>query len=448
MRQRRLLRGLLLCAGLTAMTFAGAVGAQTGRPRAIALVGGTLIDGSGGTPLHDSVVLIRGERIERVGTLDTLSVPQDYERISTEGMTVLPGLFDLHVHLLYNGHPDVDHWFAAYAARFEEVTIPASAEQTLLAGVTSVRDLAAPTDAILAVKQRIDRGELPGPTIYASGAAIQPTEAPTRPHILAVSGPDDAAAKTKQLAQAGVDLVKILGAEGRPLEEIRAIVDAAHAAGLKVAAHGRSDAEIRIGLAAGVDEFEHIGVESDELPPDVVAAIAERVATGPPLYWCATVGVLLNGDELAADHEFLDDPRHFAGLPPEIADDVRRAVAKAEIVPPPPRVAAVVERKIEQLRELGVRFVVGSDMGTFGLPAAEALWRELEAWVRELGMPPMEAVRWATADAAEYLGVGSDYGTIVPGKFADIIAVRGNPLLHIDVLRDPAIVLKHGKRYK
>jgi len=414
----------------------------------LALVGGTLVDGSGGTPLEDSIVLIRGERIERIGTVDTLSVPEDYERVSTEGLTVLPGLWDPHVHLLYNGHPDFAHWFAAYADRFEDVTIPASAEQMLLAGVTSARDLAAPTDDILAVRQRIESGELPGPTLYTAGAALQPTDATARPHMLAVSGAEDASAKVKALIEAGVDFVKILGAEGRPADEIRAIVDAAHAAGLKVAAHGRSDAEIRLGLAAGVDEFQHVGLESSEFPPDVVEAIAERVRSGPPLYWCPTVGMHLNADELAADREFLDDPRNFIGLPREIADDVRRAVANAEPAAPAPRVASVVQRKIDQLRELGVILVPGSDMGTFGVPAAEALWRDLEAWVRELGMEPMDAIRWATSGAAEYFGAATDYGTIVPGKYADIIAVQGNPLVHIDVLRDPRIVIKHGRRYK
>jgi imidazolonepropionase-like amidohydrolase len=103
------------------------------------LVGGTLIDGTGSAPLRDSVVLIRGERIERVGTIVSLPVPNGYEAVSTEGLTVLPGLWDLHVHLMYAGHPDPRHWFDTYTTQFERVIMPASAEQMLMAGVTTVR---------------------------------------------------------------------------------------------------------------------------------------------------------------------------------------------------------------------------------------------------------------------------------------------------------------------
>ena len=126
----------------------------------LALVGGTLIDGTGQAPVRNSVVLVRGERIERVGTMDSLPVPDGYQRVSTEGMTVLPGLWDPHVHLLYSGHPDFQHWFEQYTLRFEAVTIPVSAEQLLMAGVTSVRDLGAPTEAILAVRERIASGDM------------------------------------------------------------------------------------------------------------------------------------------------------------------------------------------------------------------------------------------------------------------------------------------------
>jgi hypothetical protein len=134
--------GLIVALSLAAAGSVVGRGAQQ-RPsgpaqvRATALVGGTLIDGAGGQPIRNSVVLIRGDRIERVGTVESLPVPSGYERISTEGMTVLPGLWDLHVHLLYGGHPNTRYWFDTYASQFERVTIPASAEQLLMAGVTS-----------------------------------------------------------------------------------------------------------------------------------------------------------------------------------------------------------------------------------------------------------------------------------------------------------------------
>jgi len=147
-----------------------------------ALVGGLLIDGTGAEPLPDSIVLIRDNRIEAVGTIGRLPVPQDYQIVSTEGMTVMPGLWDPHVHLLYNGHPDFGHWFATYADRFADDTLPAPARQFLMAGVTSVRDLAVNTEDITQVRKRIADGEIPGPTIYTSGSALMPAgPAATRP---------------------------------------------------------------------------------------------------------------------------------------------------------------------------------------------------------------------------------------------------------------------------
>ncbi|MDT8398343.1 MAG: amidohydrolase family protein [Pseudomonadales bacterium] len=418
------------------------------QPAGIALVGGSLIDGTGAPAVHNSIILISKGRIDSIGTMGRLPIPESYQLISTEGMTVLPGLWDLHVHLLYNGHPDFEHWFSAYADQFASVTIPASAHQFLLAGVTSVRDLAAPTADIIAVRTRIRQGEIPGPSIYTSGAALVPAAGPTRPHLLAVEGARDAAEKTRGLIDAGVDIIKILGANADSLDEMQAIVSTAHAAGLRVSAHGRSDAEIRLGLAAGVDEFQHIGTGSAQYPQDILDTIRERIRTGNPLYWSPTIGLDLNANNLAADHEFLDDPRNFVGLGPELELDVRQAIASAQFRTRTPEVLATVKHKLQQLNELGVIMVSGSDMGTFGHPASEATWRELEAWVFELGMDPLTAIRWATSDAADYMGAGVQVGTISPGKIADVIAVRGSPLRHFSVLRNPVIVIKNGLRVK
>jgi imidazolonepropionase-like amidohydrolase len=238
--------------------------AQSQKP--IALVGGTLIDGTGAVPVRNSVVLIRGDRIERIGTLPSLPVPSEYERVSTEGMTVLPGLWDLHVHLIYSGHPNPGAWFK-HAADFERVTIPASARQMLMGGVTSVRDLAAPADAIFGVKKRIASGELPGPTLYAAGPALAKM-APGQPaptgQFLPIADAADARAKTRQLLDQGADVIKMFFAERMSPEERSAIITEAHARGKRIAAHGQNDAEVRLGLAMGVDDFQHIGIDSPE----------------------------------------------------------------------------------------------------------------------------------------------------------------------------------------
>lgn len=134
-----------------------------------ALVGGTLIDGFGGDPLRNSVILISGTKIEKVGTIETLPVPAGYEVISTEGMSVLPGLWDMHVHLMINGHSDYPYWDKKYPPLFRNVIMPAGARQLLMAGVTSARDLGAPLEDIIAVRDSINKGRMIGPTLYVSG---------------------------------------------------------------------------------------------------------------------------------------------------------------------------------------------------------------------------------------------------------------------------------------
>src|SRR4029453_700027 len=132
MKKGRFILALVIVAGV-------AISALSAQPRQgsasaivpLALGGGTLVDGGPGQPVRNSVVLIRGDRIEKVGTVESLPVPAGYEQIPTEGMTVLPGLWDLHVHLIYSGHPSAGYWFK-YASEFENVTIPAAAAQMLM----------------------------------------------------------------------------------------------------------------------------------------------------------------------------------------------------------------------------------------------------------------------------------------------------------------------------
>lgn len=420
-----------------------------GQQGGIALVGGLLIDGTGSDPVEDSIILVRDDRIEAVGTIGRLAIPANYQLISTEGMTVMPGLWDPHVHLLYNGHPDFGHWFSTYADRFADVTIPASAQQFLMAGVTSVRDLAAPTDDIMRVRKRIEAGEIPGPTIYTAGSALVPAGSPGNlPHVIAVDGPRDAIRKTRAQIDAGVDIIKVLQVTPAFQDELDVIVETAHAAGLRVTAHGRTDEELRVALRAGVDEIQHIGIDTPTLPEDILDMVMQRIAEGTPLYWNATVGTVLNQDELAADPEWLDDPKNFAGLPQDIELDIRQAISRAEFNTAPPAAMATIKRKIQNLGERGVIFTFGSDEGTFGHPASESTWRELEAWVFELGMDPLVAIKWATADSAAYMGVADEVGSVTPGKRADIIAVKGSPLRHFSTLREPALVFKDGERVK
>jgi imidazolonepropionase-like amidohydrolase len=424
--------------------------AQAQKP--IALVGGTLIDGTGAAPVRNSVVLIRGDRIERTGTLASLPVPSDYERISTEGMTVLPGLWDLHVHLIYNGHPNPGAWFK-HVADFERVTIPASARQMLMGGVTSVRDMAAPADAIFGVKKRIASGELVGSTIYAAGPALAKmapgAPAPTA-QFLAIADAADARAKTRQLIDQGADVVKMFFSERMSPEERNAIITEAHAHGKKVAMHGQNDAEVRLGLQIGIDDFQHIGVDSPEYAPDIMTALRERVKNGPPLYWTPTVGAnnLLNGSYTATKPEIVDDPEAYIGLPPALIAEVKEGWETYKPRELQRDTEAIVKRKVAQLRDAGVILVFGSDEGSAGELARHATWMDADLWVRVLGMDPMFVIQRMTLDAARVMGADRENGSITVGKYADVIAVGGDPLRHIDVLRDPKVVIKHGQRYK
>ena len=176
----------------------------------IALVGGRLIDGFGGPPLANSVIIIENERITAVGTVDNLKPPADADIISTEGMSVLPGLWDCHVHTMLLGHSDYDHWDKTYPQRFASEIMPAAAHQLLMAGVTSARDLGAPLEDSIQVRDRINRGEIPGPTLYVAGPFIQHEPYPgTEAFRWGVKGAADAKAKVKKIADAGA-LVKDL----------------------------------------------------------------------------------------------------------------------------------------------------------------------------------------------------------------------------------------------
>jgi imidazolonepropionase-like amidohydrolase len=424
--------------------------AQAQKP--LALVGGTLIDGTGATPVRNSVVLIRGDRIERIGTVTSLPVPDEYERVSTEGMTVLPGLWDMHVHLIYSGHPNPGAWFK-HASDFERVTIPASARQMLMAGVTSVRDMAAPADAIFGVRQRIVNGELPGPTLYAAGPALAkmaPGQAAPTSQFLPITDAADARAKTRQLLDAGADVVKMFFVERMSAEERTAIITEARARGRKIAMHGQNDNEVRLGLEIGVDDFQHIGIDSPEFPPDIVTSLRERVKRGPPLYWTPTVGAngLLNGAFTASKPEFLDDPENFLGLPPALVAEVKQGWAAYQPRETLRDTEAIVRRKIGQLQDAGIVLVFGSDEGSAGELPRHATWMDADLWVRVLGMNPMTVLQRMTLDAARVMGADRDSGSIAVGKYADVIAVSGDPLRHIDVLRDPKVVIRHGRRHK
>jgi imidazolonepropionase-like amidohydrolase len=448
-------RVTLLRVLLTIFSTLGLFGGPALAAETKALVGGTLIDGFGGHPLRNSVVLIEGERIMAIGQVGTLPVPAGAELISTEGMTVLPGLWDMHVHLMINGHSDYAYWDQTYPEQFESVIMPASARQLLLAGVTSARDLGAPLEASIAVRDAINRGEISGPTLYVSGPFIQKTPYPgTELFRWGVTDPEDARAKVRKLAEAGVDVIKLIDQDEMTLDELVAVVDEAHAQGLTVVAHAHRPEEIRLGLAAGVDCFEHTGLATaPEYPAEVLELIRERAAKMNigPLFWTPTIEGLWNYEYVRDNPEMLDDPSWKEGLPPEIVEDIAASIKHPDRLPyfqiTPDR-KPTLARKFRQLQDAGVKLLIGTDSGIPMKFHSQSTWNELDIWVRELGVDPMEAIRSATYWPAVLMGVEDEVGTIAEGKYADIIAVRGDVLRYINLLHDVDLVIKHGVRYK
>ena len=420
-----------------------------------ALVGGTLVDGTLRDPIRNSVVLIEGDRITAVGSVDSLPVPAGATVIDTNGMTVLPGLWDMHVHLMINGHADYAHWDKEYPARFRSEIMPASALQLLHAGITGARDLGGPLDDSIAIRNAINSGEIPGPTLFVSGPFIQKKPYPgTEAFRWGVDSPADARAKVKRLADAGVDTIKLIDQDQMSEAEVAAVIDEAHKHGLPVVAHAHRPEEVRRALKYGADCLEHTGfAAAPEYPADVIEALRERTANMAlgPLFWTPTIEGLYNFPYTVKHHEHIDDSAWHEGLAPDTIADIKASLAHPERIgyfQQTPQRWPTLARKFSQLRESGAMLLIGTDSGIPMKFHSDSTWHELEVWVNKLGVDPVDAIRAATYWPAVAMKADKDYGSITEGKYADIIAVRGDVLRHIALLQDVDVVVKHGRRVK
>ncbi|WP_372916720.1 amidohydrolase family protein [Sandarakinorhabdus sp.] len=422
-----------------------------------ALVGGRLIDGQGGPPLANSVILVDGDRITAIGTVATLPVPAGASVVSTEGMDVLPGLWDMHVHLMINGHADYTHWDQAYLNRFGPEIMPASAVQLLLAGVTSARDLGGPLAESIAIREDVKAGRKPGPRLYVSGPFLQKKPYPgTESFRWGIDSAEDARAKVRKLKAAGVDVIKLVDQDELGEATTRAVVEEAHKLGLKVVGHSHLPEEIRIGLKTGIDNFEHTGLgAAPKYPDDIMVALEARAAEGRvrgnPLYWTPTISGLFNHGSLLSNPEKLDDACWTRGLKPDTVADIRASlkdVSALEYNQLTPRRKPTLDTKFAQLRKAGAILLIGTDSGIPTAFHCQTTWNELDVWVNGLGVPAMEAIQAATYWPAKFMGVEKNSGTIAVGKYADIIAVRGDVLRTIALLQNPAHIMKGGTLYK
>lgn len=417
----------------------------------LALVGGQVIDGYEGPPIRNGVVLIAGERIVAVGPRSEVVIPQGTPIINTEGMSVLPGLMDMHVHLMIVGHADYEHWDTTYMNRFRDEIMPAAAKQLLMAGVTTVRELGAPLEDILEVRRRIDKGTISGPRLFVSGPFIQ--HAPYFEYEKfvrwGVTGPEDARAKVQKLIDAGVDFIKLIDQDQMTEDEVAAVVSTAHAAGKPVVAHAHRMDEIRIGLKYNVDGFEHTGLATaPEYPADIIEGLKRRNQT---LYWCPTVSPLyLTNYTAQVFPERLDDPLWQQGLAPDTVKDIQaslRNLTQLDYFTLTFRRIPTLQRKFQQLRETGVTLLVGTDSGIPANFHSDSTWRELDTWVK-FGMTPMQAIGAATRWPARFLKQEENLGTLAKGRLADVIAVRGDVLSNVTLLQNVPIVIKGGVRVK
>ena len=441
--------GLAVLLALSLAASAGA--AEPAAAPTLALVGGRIIDGYEGRPIEDGVVLIAGNRIVAVGTRAQIAVPPGIPTIDTRGMSVLPGLADMHVHLMILGHGDYEHWNPTYRSRFRAEIMPAAAKQLLTSGVTFARELGGPLENLLDVKRRIEAGEIPGPRLFVSGPFIQhkPYSDYEKEFRWGVNGAADARAKVQKIVDAGVDVVKLIDQDQMTEDEVRAVVETAHKAGRPVVAHAHREDEIRIGLKYGVDSFEHTGLATEPgYPEDILQGLRKRNQT---LAWCPTIeGLFLSEYTTDGFPERLNDPRWQEGLAPDLVRDIRESLRNIGGLPYfqlVRRRIPTLANKFRQLRESGVTLLVGTDSGIPGNFHTDSTWRELATWV-DLGMTPMQAIAGATRWPAAWLKREKDFGTLAPGRYADIIAVRGDVLKHIDLLQRVDLVIKNGVRIR
>lgn len=420
----------------------------------IVLTGGTVVDGYGGPPIANGVVVIEGERILAVGGRGQVLVPDGAQVISTEGMTVLPGLWDLQVRTMRLGHGDSGRWNETYGPLAERVVMPIALRQLLQAGVTSARDVMAPLDAAVNVRRRVREHLIEGPALYVSGPALRKLVTPgTEDWQWAVDGAADAKAKVARLADAGVDYLLLAEVDLWSEEELTAAVSEARARGLPVHAFAERPADVGRGIGMQLDGFLGTSMGVGPFPDEVILALHQRLLSASPrtLTWTPAISALLNFESLRVNAEPLDDPRATEQLPPLVAADVLGSLANPDRVTwfeMPASKARSLCVKLRQLDEAKVTLLVGSDAGVPGHLHSRATWQEIDFWVRDCGFPAERAIRAATHDAATAMGVGHETGTLAPGKIADVIAVRGDALRNPGLLQNVDVVIKRGRRVR
>ena len=402
-----------------------------------ALVGAMLIDGTGGLPLDDSAVLLDGERIVAAGPSGAVDIPPQAEEIDLTGLTLMPGLIDTHDHLADKNYTLLSRWEIEEPASLAHLKTAKAIEDSLAAGYTTIRD-AGGLDA--GFKQAIAEGLLNGPRLLTAVSIISPTGGigdrvapsghrtayatdPMRP-VGVANGPEAVRSMVREMVRVGADVIKFAttgGASSRQghgpkdiafgPDEVKALVDEAAAQGKLTMCHALGGPGLRMCVEAGVGSVEHGCYLADD--PDLLKMMADNNTFFTPTW------------EVYEFHSTISAP-HVKARAEALFHTHRDSLHKAV--------------------EAGAKITAGTDAGGF-VHGDNA--REIELMV-ERGLSPMQAIQTATGWAAECIGLDKEIGTVEKGKQADLLAVSGNPLKSVSVLRDKEaikLVMKGGVAY-
>ena len=399
------------------------------------LTGATLFDGTGGESLENAVVIVENDRILDVGAAPSISFPAEAEVFDLKGLTLLPGLIDVHDHLGHNHYDLMDRWELDAPNSYRHVRTAKVLEDVLDMGYTAVRDGGG---LDIGFKRAVSEGLIPGPRLSLSLSLISPTgglsdiRTPSfhccpRPISLSLpsgvaDGPTAVRTKVREMCRLGADVIKCAstgGASSRdghgPLDrefnkdELDALVDEAHKQGRRVMCHALGGPGLRQAVEAGVDSIEHGTYLNKD--PELFSIMA-----GQNIYYVPTLLVYVF---------------HRDNLREEVKIRARR-LYNDHI------------QSVQQAQDAGVKVAAGTDAGGWGHPVNAG---ELECLVNEAGLDTKQALLAATGIAAQCLGWEKDIGTIEKGKLADLLAVKGDPLKDIGVLKSKEnikLVLKGG----
>jgi imidazolonepropionase-like amidohydrolase len=413
------LAGILLISSAAATAHADTVVVTA--DRMIDVLAGRTVD-------HPQITIIDG-RIAAVAAQGSV-VAAGARRIDLPGMTLLPGLIDMHTHITadphYSGYRGLE-----FTDNFWTVVGVANAKKTLEAGFTTIRNVGSGNYDDVAIKQGIEQGIVPGPRIvpatYAIGATgghCDSTEFPpsiSAPSPAVANGPAELRAMVRKLRKYGAEVIKFCGTGGvfsktdtvggqqYDLTEMKAIVDEAHMLGLRVAVHAHGAAGIKDAIRAGVDTIEHASLADEE-----AFALAKQHGT----YFSMDI---YNDDYILSDGE-------------------KNGVFKESL--DKERVIGLKQRQTFQAaHKAGVKMVFGTDAGVYPNGYNARQFATMVKW----GMTPMQAIQAATANASEALGRTADVGAIAVGRYGDLIAVAGDPLGDVTLLQSVAFVMKGGE---